>query len=144
MPTSKNQSRLRLFIPLAHCRNSYQRSRLRKSFYIIFKQLFIVWIQLAICFIRHRKQFRKTKYETSKINNTLLKAEQKKYGIISPVLDFIKECRKPNFNERKKLCNLLNYWKDLKLNEKGLLVKATSSMEQVLLAKTFKEFVFDE
>ena len=68
--------------------------------------------------------------------------------MISPVLDFIKECRKPNYNERKRLCKvsktLLSYWKDLKINKKGLLVKATNSVEQIVLPKQFKAFVFEE
>ena len=68
--------------------------------------------------------------------------------MISPVLDFIKECRKPNYNERKRLCKvsktLLSYWKDLKINKKGLLVKATNSVEQIVFPKQFKAFVFEE
>ena len=59
---------------------------------------------MAICFIRHRKQFRKIKNKTSKINNALLETEMEKDPINSTVLDFIEECKKTNFNERKRLC----------------------------------------
>ena len=39
---------------------------------------------------------------------------------------------------------MLNYWKDLKINEKGLLVKAINSVEQIVFPKQFKKFVFEE
>lgn len=39
---------------------------------------------------------------------------------------------------------LLNYWKDLKFNEKGLLVKATNCVEQIVLPKQIKKFVFED
>ena len=39
---------------------------------------------------------------------------------------------------------MLNYWKYLKINKKGLVVKATNSVEQILFPKQFKKFVFEE
>ena len=43
----------------------------------------------------------------------MLETEMEKDPINSTVLDFIKECKKTNFNERKRLCKnskiLLNY-----------------------------------
>lgn len=39
---------------------------------------------------------------------------------------------------------MLNYWKYLKINKKGLVVKATNSVEQIVFPKQFKAFVFEE
>ena len=39
---------------------------------------------------------------------------------------------------------MLTQWKDLKINEKRLLIKAENSVEQTVLPKQFKKFVFEE
>ena len=87
-------------------------------------------------------------YEIDNINPNLLITEQECDPTISAILNFVKTENKPTFEQKRKLGRksriLLNYWKNLKINEKGLLVKDTNNVEQIVLPKSFKKLVFEE
>ena len=65
--------------------------------------------------------------ETSKINNTLLKAEQEKDPSISPALDFVKEYRKQNLTKGKSFARQVKFFKiigtTLKSTKRDFLLK---------------------
>ena len=74
--------------------------------------------------------------------------KQENNPTISPTLNFVKTENKPIFRQKRKLGSktriLLNYWKNFKINKKGLFVKDTNNIAQIVLPKSFIELVFEE
>ena len=88
------------------------------------------------------------KKDVIKITCENLKKEQMNDEVISPVYDAILSKKRPSFEEQKlftkKTKTILNYWQKLKINDQGLLVNSTKSVDQILLPQKFYSIVYKE
>ena len=78
----------------------------------------------------------------------MLITKQENDPTISPILNSVKTKNKHTFEQKRKLGRkswiLLNDWKNIKINEKVLLVKDANNIEQIVQPKSFKKLVFEE